>query len=208
MLWCYGSKFLPTVVTVLLWQWLSLYSLCPSHVTPGSECRYVFPNVSSEYAWGGWASKPDTLDAVQHVALLIVVLHFGEFDILLGKFDKLTTSDYSSDHIGELRPSRVQHLAQAALQQLDVVRRVSRCVRAISINSVSIKSPYTNVGYALQDMRADRLLGQRSIQLLEKRGSQSQGFTRQFAILLFYVYSCCFRHQRIHQMARDQVSLS
>ncbi|OXU20778.1 hypothetical protein TSAR_005268 [Trichomalopsis sarcophagae] len=74
--WCYGSKFLPTIVTVLLWQGVSLFMLCPTYATPGSECFYVYPNVTSEFTWGGWGLKPEMLVVVQNIALVIIVLHF------------------------------------------------------------------------------------------------------------------------------------
>ncbi|CAB0035951.1 unnamed protein product [Trichogramma brassicae] len=77
VLWCYGFKFLPTIVTVLGWQCLALFALCATYAKPELPCYYVYPNVSaSDVAWGGWASKPDTLLVVQHIALVIVVLHF------------------------------------------------------------------------------------------------------------------------------------
>ncbi|KAJ8664808.1 hypothetical protein QAD02_006470 [Eretmocerus hayati] len=78
VMWCYGSKFLPTIATVLIWQWLSLFTLCSSHVKPGSRCVYVYPNASADStgAWGGWESRPNALLVVQHIALVIVVLHF------------------------------------------------------------------------------------------------------------------------------------
>lgn len=77
--WCYGSKFLPTIVTVLLWQGVSLFMLCSTYATPGSECFYVYPNVTSEITWGGWGFKPEMLVVVQNIALVIIVLHFGEW---------------------------------------------------------------------------------------------------------------------------------
>ncbi|XP_014222685.1 transmembrane protein 94 [Trichogramma pretiosum] len=77
VLWCYGFKFLPTIVTVLGWQCLALFALCATYAKPELPCYYVYPNVTaSDVAWAGWASKPDTLLVVQHIALVIVVLHF------------------------------------------------------------------------------------------------------------------------------------
>lgn len=77
-MWCYGSKFLPTIVTVLLWQCVSLFILCSTYAEPGAECFYVYPNVTSEFTWGGWGLKPDMLVVVQNIALMMIVLHFGE----------------------------------------------------------------------------------------------------------------------------------
>ncbi|XP_058796297.1 transmembrane protein 94 isoform X3 [Phymastichus coffea] len=80
--WCYGSKFLPTIITVLLWQCVSLLVLCSTYVGPGVQCFYVYPNVTNNTSWGGWdTNRPDMLIVVQNIALVIIVLHFVTISI-------------------------------------------------------------------------------------------------------------------------------
>lgn len=128
VLWCYGSKFLPTIVTVLLWQWVSLFVLCTTYATPGTECFYVYPNVTSEFAWGGWGLKPDMLVVIQNIALVIIVLHFGEWILFfwwsLDWFSSWRLFLVFSDYISKFRPSWVFLLAKDAFQQLDLVFNV------------------------------------------------------------------------------------
>ncbi|XP_012271899.1 transmembrane protein 94 isoform X2 [Orussus abietinus] len=76
VLWCYGSKFLPTIVTIVLSQSLSLMTLCPHYVPQGSKCVYVYPNVEGSDSWGGWGARPNVILVVQHFALALMVLHF------------------------------------------------------------------------------------------------------------------------------------
>ncbi|XP_011498921.1 PREDICTED: uncharacterized protein KIAA0195 isoform X1 [Ceratosolen solmsi marchali] len=82
VLWCYGSKFLPTIVTVLIWQCVSLFILCSTYAKTGTQCFYVYPNVTGEFSWGGWSLKPDVLLIVQNIALVIIVLHFGKWSFI------------------------------------------------------------------------------------------------------------------------------
>ncbi|KAG7210195.1 hypothetical protein KM043_011750 [Ampulex compressa] len=76
VLWCYGTKFLPTIATVVLSQCISFLTLCPIYASAGSECFYVYPDISGEVTWGGWGAKPDVILVVQHFALALLVLHF------------------------------------------------------------------------------------------------------------------------------------
>lgn len=77
VLWCYGSKFLPTIVTVVLSQYISFLVLCPMYVTTDSKCVYIYPDLHGKDIWGGWGSKPNVMLAIQHFALAILVLHYG-----------------------------------------------------------------------------------------------------------------------------------
>ncbi|XP_066585135.1 endoplasmic reticulum magnesium-transporting P-type ATPase isoform X2 [Prorops nasuta] len=80
VLWCYGSKFLFTVITVLLSQFISFMTLCPIYVSPDSQCLLIYPQMNETY-WGGWGSKPNVILAVQHVSLSLLVLHFVTISI-------------------------------------------------------------------------------------------------------------------------------
>ena len=68
---------MPTIITVVSWQFLSLMLLCPLYTQPNSDCFYIYPNVTGEVSWGGWSQNQDAINAVQHVALVILVSHFG-----------------------------------------------------------------------------------------------------------------------------------
>ncbi|XP_024872113.1 transmembrane protein 94 isoform X2 [Temnothorax curvispinosus] len=76
VLWCYGSKFLPTVITVILSQCISFLTLCPVYVPQtNSKCLYIYPDPRDQI-WGGWGSRPIVVLVVQHFALTLIVLHF------------------------------------------------------------------------------------------------------------------------------------
>lgn len=51
--------------------------LCPFYVKVGTECFYIYPDISSDITWGGWGSQSNIILLVQHVALTIIVLHYG-----------------------------------------------------------------------------------------------------------------------------------
>ncbi|KAJ9576718.1 hypothetical protein L9F63_025386 [Diploptera punctata] len=79
ILWCYGSKFLPTVFMVLLFYSLTLSSLCEEIVmNNNTTCTMVYPlpaaNVTLEL-WGGWSRYEYSLLTSQHTALILLVLH-------------------------------------------------------------------------------------------------------------------------------------
>ncbi|XP_032688054.1 transmembrane protein 94 isoform X2 [Odontomachus brunneus] len=77
VLWCYGSKFLPTVITVILSQCVSFMTLCPIYAAHNnSKCLYIYPDVRGQDSWGGWGSTPSVVSVVQHFALALIVLHF------------------------------------------------------------------------------------------------------------------------------------
>lgn len=80
VLWCYGSKFLPTVITIVLSQCISFLSLCPTY-TPDSKCLYVYPDTQGEVSWGGWGDKPNIILVIQHFALSLLVLHLVTISI-------------------------------------------------------------------------------------------------------------------------------
>ncbi|CAK9834103.1 Transmembrane protein 94 [Anthophora retusa] len=74
VLWCYGSKFLPTIITIVLSQCVSFLTLCPTYTTD-SKCLYVYPDAHGEVSWGGWGNKPNVILVIQHFALSLLVLH-------------------------------------------------------------------------------------------------------------------------------------
>lgn len=80
MLWCYGSKFLPTVITVIFSQSVSFLTLCPIYMPQNSKCLYIYPDPRDQF-WGGWGSRPIVVLVVQHFALTLIVLHFGKTNL-------------------------------------------------------------------------------------------------------------------------------
>lgn len=84
VLWCYGSKFLPTVITVTLSQCVSFLTLCPIYAAHNnSKCLYIYPDVRGQASWGGWGDTPSVILVVQHFALALIVLHFGNYIVML-----------------------------------------------------------------------------------------------------------------------------
>ncbi|XP_053975201.1 transmembrane protein 94 isoform X2 [Hylaeus volcanicus] len=81
VLWCYGSKFLPTVLTIVFSQCISFLTLCPTYTTTDSKCLYVYPDARGEASWGGWGAKPNVILVVQHFALTLLVLHLVTISI-------------------------------------------------------------------------------------------------------------------------------
>ncbi|XP_051174017.1 transmembrane protein 94 isoform X2 [Leptopilina boulardi] len=83
VLWCYGSKFLPTVITVILSQYISLMTLCLSNEMEHSKCFYMYPLLNASESWGGWnqLKSSNMILIVQHFALTITVLHFVTISI-------------------------------------------------------------------------------------------------------------------------------
>lgn len=45
-----------------------------------NKCFYAYPDPDGETSWGGWGDKPNVIVAVQHFALTIIVLHFGNYE--------------------------------------------------------------------------------------------------------------------------------
>ncbi|XP_057323877.1 transmembrane protein 94 isoform X3 [Microplitis mediator] len=84
VIWCYGSKFLPTIITLVLSQMVFYLFLCPFYTikttatpTINRECFYIYPEVNnSDVSWGGWNSQPNIIFMMQHFSLTLIVLHF------------------------------------------------------------------------------------------------------------------------------------
>lgn len=89
VLWCYGSKFLPTVITIVLSQCISFLTLCPTYTTD-SKCLYVYPDAQGNVSWGGWGDKPNIILVIQHFALSLLVLHLGK----IRQFQTLSKATY------------------------------------------------------------------------------------------------------------------
>lgn len=73
--WCYGFKFLPTLITVLLAVVGILAEHCSEFCTL-NNCTCEFLYLPSE---NGWSQDSPTLATARLVAGFIVLLHFGEF---------------------------------------------------------------------------------------------------------------------------------
>ncbi|XP_069685217.1 transmembrane protein 94 isoform X2 [Periplaneta americana] len=85
VLWCYGSKFLPTVFIILLFYTITLSCFCGEIVVvTNSTCTMVYPvsavNVTLEL-WGGWNRYQYSLVTTQHAALVLLVLHLVTISI-------------------------------------------------------------------------------------------------------------------------------
>lgn len=81
-MWCYGAKFLPTIVAVVLTYAASLTSFC-TDICASSNCTCPFmmdvPNETeqaSEITWAGWSEHSYSMLSAQQLALLVMVLNF------------------------------------------------------------------------------------------------------------------------------------
>ncbi|XP_021935663.1 transmembrane protein 94 isoform X3 [Zootermopsis nevadensis] len=85
VLWCYGSKFLPTVFIVLLFYAVTLSCFCGEIVvSTNTTCTMVYPLPSisiPQELWGGWVRHQYSLLTSQHAALALLVLHFVTISI-------------------------------------------------------------------------------------------------------------------------------
>ncbi|XP_023719863.1 transmembrane protein 94 isoform X3 [Cryptotermes secundus] len=85
VLWCYGSKFLPTIFIVLLFYTVTLSSLCGEIVIiTNTTCTMVYPMPAVSVPlerWGGWDRYQYSLLTSQHAALVLLVLHFVTISI-------------------------------------------------------------------------------------------------------------------------------
>lgn len=80
VVWCYGSKFLPTLLLIPLIYGATLASFCPSIATVNnSTCTLVYP-VPREPA-GGWELHYYPLTSAQLLATSVLVLHLGKIII-------------------------------------------------------------------------------------------------------------------------------
>ncbi|XP_044574421.1 transmembrane protein 94 isoform X2 [Cotesia glomerata] len=84
VIWCYGSKFLPTIITLVLSQMIFYMFLCPlynikttSTNTINTECFYIYLEIDdNDVSWGGWNTQPNIIFMMQHFSLTLLVLHF------------------------------------------------------------------------------------------------------------------------------------
>jgi hypothetical protein len=81
VLWCYGSKFLPTVFIVVLFYAITLSCFCGEIVfITNTTCTMVYPMPADSIPlelWGGWDRHHYSLLTSQHATLVLLVLHFG-----------------------------------------------------------------------------------------------------------------------------------
>ncbi|CAH2241313.1 jg20482 [Pararge aegeria aegeria] len=85
--WCYGCKFLPSIVSILLLYGLTLRNFCEqiAEFTNSTSCWLVYPvNAGNsclsedlaEKSWHGWGDEfYDGLYLAQHITLALVTLH-------------------------------------------------------------------------------------------------------------------------------------
>lgn len=81
VVWCYGAKFLPTVLLVLLLFAVTLDSFCKEVATARNEtCTMVYPTVKADatFKWGGWDDHFFGLLIAQHFSVMVLLLHFGK----------------------------------------------------------------------------------------------------------------------------------
>lgn len=82
VLWCYGSKFLPTVFIIPLFYAVTLSCFCGEIVvSTNTTCTMVYPMPAVSIPlelWGGWIRHQYSLLTSQHAALVLLVLHFGK----------------------------------------------------------------------------------------------------------------------------------
>lgn len=81
MVWCYGAKFLPTVIVVLFLYAVTLDSFCLQLTSTRNEtCTMVYPSIEAEgsFKWGGWDDHFFGLLIAQHFSVMVLLLHFGK----------------------------------------------------------------------------------------------------------------------------------
>lgn len=85
VVWCYGAKFLPTVVVALFLFAVTLDSFCKEMATVRNEtCTMVYPTMKAEesFNWGGWDDHYFGLLVAQHFTIMVLLLHFGEYFLI------------------------------------------------------------------------------------------------------------------------------
>lgn len=80
--WCYGLKFIPTILTVLTSFWAILTNHCHSlceirNCTCYLQHTPIIGDIGNESI--GWADQNWTLNSARLLILLLVVTHFGKF---------------------------------------------------------------------------------------------------------------------------------
>ncbi|KAK9888015.1 hypothetical protein WA026_000299 [Henosepilachna vigintioctopunctata] len=78
ILWCYGLKFIPTILTVLLTFWGVLTSHC-QHLCEIRNCTCLFqhtPIIGDVDKSIGWVDQDWTLNSARLLMLLLIVSHF------------------------------------------------------------------------------------------------------------------------------------
>lgn len=82
VVWCYGAKFLPTVIVVLFLYAVTLDSFCLQLSSAhNGTCTMVYPSVNADVEaakWGGWDDHFFGLLIAQHFSVMVLVLHFGK----------------------------------------------------------------------------------------------------------------------------------
>lgn len=79
VIWCYGAKFVPTIIVALLLFAVTLDTFCKEiAVAKNTTCTMVYPNVgnSTSYGWGGWNDHSFGLLIAQHFSVMVLLLHF------------------------------------------------------------------------------------------------------------------------------------
>lgn len=79
VVWCYGAKFLPTVIVVLFLYAVTLDSFCFQLTAAQNQtCAMVYPSLEAEasFKWGGWDDHFFGLLIAQHFSVMVLVLHF------------------------------------------------------------------------------------------------------------------------------------
>ncbi|KAL0278648.1 UNVERIFIED_CONTAM: hypothetical protein PYX00_000409 [Menopon gallinae] len=97
--WCYGCKFIPSVITIILLYFLTLSCFCNDIAgITNTTCTVIYPNVNETKlieslndmsafdaqlsdSWKGWYYFGYTLLSVQHLCAFVFVIHIGTSSI-------------------------------------------------------------------------------------------------------------------------------
>ncbi|KAJ1527966.1 hypothetical protein ONE63_007896 [Megalurothrips usitatus] len=116
VVWCYGAKFLPTVVVVLLLYAVTLDSFCKEMATTRNEtCTMVYPTVEADasFKWGGWDDHFFGLLVAQHFSVMVLLLHFVCISISFVHREYLTWHKWPHSNVWWLCTSLLVLLVQA-----------------------------------------------------------------------------------------------
>ena len=148
--WCYGLKFLPSIIILLSVYATTLMAFC-TEVTldckPVSTCNWVYPSqngtVLNEY-WSGWtsASHQHFLYKIQHTIAFAFVFYLGmpvELRLIIHPIAYFSSWFYSF-HFPVIYPSTTSFLGSQSYEQSTLDRMLFHCVSWNSIHFYRINN--------------------------------------------------------------------
>ncbi|XP_026281983.1 transmembrane protein 94 isoform X2 [Frankliniella occidentalis] len=121
VVWCYGAKFLPTIIVVLLLYAVTLDSFCKEMALARNEtCTMVYPTVDPDASlkWGGWDNHFFGLLIAQHFSVMVLLLHFVCISISFVHREYLSWHKWPHNNVWWLCTSLIVLLVQAVYSVL------------------------------------------------------------------------------------------